>query len=429
MKMKKIINYFLQNSLVRGSFIVFVGSAVGNFGSYLFHLILGRLLGPANYGLLASLISLSYYLAIPLSVLSLLVVKYVSRHNKNKELVSAFVQKFSRNTTFWGLIGLFFFLLLYPWLKNLLKINSFLLVFGLAMNSFFSIYMTIISGVMLGMKEFFKLSLLSAFSSWLRLLLAIAAIFLGMKVGGVIYSTVLATIVVLFWGYEIIKKQLGLNFFQNKLPEIVFEKFKSYSLAILISNIILTSFLTVDVLLARYFFSPTQAGYYASLSVLGKIIFFASSPIVSVMFPLVSERQANGDGYQKPFLASFIAVLLVSLVISLIYFLLPRQMISLLFGPKYLSASSDLAFFAVFASLYSFCSLFLNFFLSISKTKIVYLGVPFALLQIGLISGFHQSIRQIAEINIVVLFSFLLCLMIYYFQSFKAIFRIGEIND
>ncbi|MGB9637282.1 MAG: oligosaccharide flippase family protein [Microgenomates group bacterium] len=427
--MKKIAGFFLKNPLAMGSFIVLAGSVVGNLGSYLFHLILGRLLGPANYGLLASLISLSYYLAIPLSVLNLLVVKYVSQNNKNKELVSAFVQKISRSATFWGLAGLGFFLLFYPWLKSLLKISSFWLVFGLAINSFFSLYMTIINGVMLGTKEFFKLSFLSAVGSWLRLLLAIVAVLWGMKVGGVIYSTVLATIVVLFWGYEMVKKQLGLNLLpNNKLPKVVFEKLRSYSLAVLVTNIILTSFLTVDVLLARYFFSPAQAGYYASLSVLGKIIFFASSPIVSVMFPLVSERHANGDGYQKPLWASFLAVFLASFLISLVYFLLPKQMINLLFGQKYLSVSSDLVFFAVFASFYSLCSLFLNFFLSVSKTKIVYLGILFAFLQPVLISSFHRSIRQIAEINIAILFLFFLCLMIYYFQCFKVNFRRGKIR-
>ena len=47
-----------RHSLIKGSAIVFGGTAIVNGLNYVFHLITGRMLGPEQYSILASLISL-----------------------------------------------------------------------------------------------------------------------------------------------------------------------------------------------------------------------------------------------------------------------------------------------------------------------------------------------------------------------------------
>lgn len=72
-----------------------IGAIVGGFGNYLYHLLMGRMLGPADYGILVSLISIFSILGVPLSAVGLTIVKFVSAFNGKKETkaISLFLKK------------------------------------------------------------------------------------------------------------------------------------------------------------------------------------------------------------------------------------------------------------------------------------------------------------------------------------------------
>jgi len=422
--MKKIFNFFWKNALIKGSAIVLVGSLVSNFGTYLFHLVMGRLLGPADYGVLESLISITYFLGIPIGVLGLVVVKYVSREKNNKEKVASFIKKISRKIFIYGLVFHLLFLLSFPILKNLVKVNSFVLFLGLGLGSFLSIYLTLFSSILQGIMQFFKLSLFNIFGAWSKLAVAAILILLGFRVGGAVWAISISTLLTIILGYELVKKQIPLKSSPNIGIQDSLKNIGNYSLAVLVSNLSLVSLFTVDVILARHFLSPIDAGRYASLSVLGKVIFFASSPIVSVMFPMVSEKHANGGKYQKLFISSFLMVLAISIFISAIYFIFPEIMVKILFGKEYLSTAGILGLFSIFISLYSLCSLLLNFYLSISKTRPIFLSLFFAIFQIVLINIYHRNIEQIVLANIASLSLLLAGLLVYYLKM--SVLRISK---
>lgn len=402
--------------MVSGSLVILAGSVFANLGAYLFHLLMGRYLGPINYGILESLISIAYFLGIANSSLSLILVKFVSQET-SKEKISLFVKKISQKVSLWGLVALFLFLAAFPLLKNLVKVSSFSLFFGLGIFSYFSLFLIIFSAVLQGTMKFGQLSFYNIFSSWSKLLMALVFVFLGLKVGGAITAYVVATLLSVFLGYVLIKKNLPLNTSGEISIKNSFANIWQYTGAVFFSNLALVSFFTVDIILARYFLSPTQAGYYASLAILGKIIFFASSPISQVMFPMISEKQAKKEDFHKILWLSFLIVLAISGIISIIYFIVPNLMISLLFGKKYLEASFNLGIFAIFITLYSLCSLLINFFLSISKTRIVIFMFPFVFLQIVLICFWHSNINQIIRVDIITLSLLLMTLLVYYLKN------------
>ena len=406
-----------HSPFLKGSFIVFAGSIITSLGAYLFHLSMGRLLGPVDYGILESLISIMYFLGIPVGVLSLVVVKYVAQEKKDIKKVGFLINWLSRKTAIYGLIFLIAFLALFPVLKILIKVDSFLLFFGLGIAGFISIFQTIFSSTLQGMMKFLELSITNIFSSWIKLIISIIFVILGFKIGGVVYSIPIAALATLFLTYKIIKKYVPLIGQKGDKKSDYFGNIGNYSLAILVQNFSLICFFAVDIILARYFLTPTLAGQYASLSILGKIIFFASSPILSVMFPIISEKYSNGEKYQRTFFLSLFLVILISVFISFVYIIFPKTMINILFGKVYLSSSSNLWLFSVFISIYSVCALLMNFFLSISKTKIIYVSLFFVALQIALISFFHQNISQIVLMNIITLSLFLVCLLVYCFSN------------
>jgi O-antigen/teichoic acid export membrane protein len=191
-----------------------------------------------------------------------------------------------------------------------------------------------------------------------------------------------------------------------------------YAIPVFFSTVAFTSLYTSDVLLVRHFLSAQEAGFYAALAVLGKIIFFAAGPVISVMFPLISEYHANGKKYLNLLALSLSLVLAICVGISLIYFLFPEVMVSLLFGNQYLPAAPYLFYFAVFLSLYALSSLLVNFYLSVKKVKTVVLPVIAASAQIVFIFLFHQSLSSVILVSIIILSLLFVGLLVYFFLSY-----------
>ncbi len=80
--MKKYFKQLITNPLFSGSAIMIFGSNFVSFINYLFHLVMGRMLGPASYGELAALIALIGLLGMIPASMSLVIVKYVSSAKK-----------------------------------------------------------------------------------------------------------------------------------------------------------------------------------------------------------------------------------------------------------------------------------------------------------------------------------------------------------
>src|SRR3972149_6265257 len=76
--MKKFIQTVMSHSLARSSGIILAGSMTANVLAYVYHLFMGRLLGPAGYGEFSSLLSLLYIVTVPLLVAQTVLVKFVS---------------------------------------------------------------------------------------------------------------------------------------------------------------------------------------------------------------------------------------------------------------------------------------------------------------------------------------------------------------
>ena len=81
--------------------------------------------------------------------------------------------------------------------------------------------------------------------------------------------------------------------------EMVFPK-RFYG-ASLITYLSIMAFLSLDVVLAKHFLDPQQAGEYALLSLVGKMVFFVGSLISQFVVPVVSRQQGAGKDSQKNF--------------------------------------------------------------------------------------------------------------------------------
>lgn len=400
--------------LLSGSILMIIGSNSANFVAYIYHLIIGRLLGPAPYGNLAAVLSVLGMFSTAFVFMSLVIVKFVSAAKK-KELPDL-LSWFNRKTISIGAAITLLLLLATPFLSSFLHIESKIMIFNGPILFFFFLSLTYRSFLQ-GILRFKEVVLATNGEFITRFLFSLIFVLIGLSVFGATLGIFLSSVV----GY--ILSRLFLKEFRATGGEEGFKGGKeviSYAAPLFLISLAQNSIFSTDVILVKHFFDSHDAGIYASLSTLGKIIFYGSGPIGSVMFPLVSQRHSMGKDYLRIFFISFLITSAIAGAILLIYFLLPELAIGLLYGEKFLSAAPYLVWFGVFMTIFTLSSLIVSFYLSRGQTNIIILVVLAALGQAFGIWLFHDSILTVIKVSITSVSFLLVGLLIYFGYELKT---------
>ena len=397
------------SKVARGSFVVLVGSLGGAFLNYLFHLVMGRVLAPSEYGVLVSLFSLLYLFGVPGGVLGTTATKFASKYKAQGDFkaVTAALVWTSKVITVLGfvLFGLAF--VFRNQLAGFLKITDPLLpvlFFGFIT---LSLLTSPLLGFLQGLLRFKAFSFMSFLGALLKFLLGVGLAALGFGIWGVTWGLIISSGLVIVISLLLLKKNLRFPFTGSSFIKSDLLKYALPTTATLLA---LTSFYNVDVILVKHFFSPEEAGIYSSVVTIGRIIFFGLSSVVLVAFPMAAEKRERGE---NPFVVLHKSLLLVipgAAVGVLAYFLLPRLLVALLFGSQYLAAVPYLGIFAVFMGLYTVVDLVSRFFLSIGEFRPAIFLMLFSVLQIILLWIFHDTLTQVICVNIAVTVGLLVAL-------------------
>lgn len=398
-----------------------IGSNTINFLNYIYHFVIGRMLGPSGYGELVSLISvIGIFGTIPAS-LGLVIIKYVSAA-KTKEEIDNLVGWIKRRTFQISLLIFICLAILSPAVASFLHINRIDYLILIAISYLFSLSSGFNRSILQGLLRFKEMIFSILAESSFKLMLSVLLVYLGFFVGGAIFAFTVACIVGWFLTSVYLRKYDTENTSQPKnIQSLIF-----FTFPVLIQTISLTSIYLADVILVKHFFSSLDTGMYGSLSNLGKVIFYGASPISAVMFPLVSKRHSFGEDYYKIFLYSFGLTSVFAIFITLFYFLLPELAINILYGSDYLAAKGLLVWFGIFMSLFTLSSLVINFCLSLGKVKVISLPLLAAVAQILGIWLFHSNLLMVIIVSIIITALLLVSLLIYsayigvFFNSSKA---------
>lgn len=384
------------------------GNMFANAVNYLYHILMGRMLGPVSYGVLASIYSILYLVSIIPASSSVAIVKFISGTKTDSETYAVYKSIFRFVLKFAIVVSLLIFIFT-PLISVFLNIADYWSVSLVAPVLFFSLITLVNQSTSQGITRFIGNVGPNVISSLVKLVLGISLVYLGWSVLGAMIGVVVALISAYYFSHSFLKSYLKVS----KVKTIDLKPFFRYALPVLVQALAFTSIFTTDVILVKHFLPAFEAGLYAALSTLGKIIFFASSPIAATMFPIVSKNAAKGIPYKSVFLLSFSATLAISVVIVLFYWLYPNLAIRTLYGDAYLSASTDLIWMGLFLLFYSLSSYLVNFFLAIGRVGVVIFPFVLAVVQIILIWIRHESILEILQVSFGVAFTLFVSLIVY----------------
>ena len=423
-----VVKKLLQHELISGTFYIFIGSITGNFLAFLLNLFLARSLSYADYAIFASLLSVITLAAIPAGSINTVIVKFATdffvkqQSNMLKSLYLLFFKFVLGLSVF---IIFLFFILATPF-KNYLHIDNiwYVIVSGFVISSFY--LNTLNTAFLQSLLKFKFMAFINIFGSLLKLIVGVILVILGYRVFGglgALFSMTLGMYLAAYFPLAKIIKEKS----SDKKISLNTKQMFSYAVPTFVTVLFLTSFTSTDVILVKHFFNPHIAGFYAGLSLIGKVIFYFTAPIPAVMFPLLVKRHATGKNFVNLFYLALILVILPSVALTSFYFVFPNFVINLFLGGReYLYVARYLGIFGLYLTVFSLVNVCVSFFLSLNKTNISILVVLAAISQIILIYIFHSDFYQVIGVSLLISSLLFIVLLFIFFKNYGNFGKLKE---
>lgn len=405
-----------SHPLAKGSAIVFAGTMAANIFAYLYHLVVGRILGPVQYGELAALLSLSYILNVFSIMLQTVVTRYVAHHaaKGNYGDIRTLITQLTVFLLSIGLLVLIVLIVLAPVIATFLHIREPIVVYFLFIGVIISMVTIVLTSVLQGLQRFTAGMVIANVISVLRLIAGVLAA--GLGVTATIGAGVIAGVIALF--VTLVPLQTILHA-KKSSSDTSISKLFSTSLATFLIIVGISVMNSQDVVLVKHFFPSLISGWYGALATMGKIIFFASSSIMYVLLPVVTDRAAKGKHTRGLVYVSVGIVACLSGIITLVFFVVPVPALRLLYGSAFIAAAPYLGIFGIFSSLYTVAYTIVMALMGLGKSTVWILLIGAAILQDILISVMHQSITSVIYVNILVTTALVAALLLYYRHAVK----------
>lgn len=421
--MKKIRKIIFENPIVsaglmgNGAFLV-AASMMANFGNFFYNIYLARtnVISLQEFGVISLIGSFLNLAQIPLSSYSRAIVHETAYYFGKTGIPAAFFWRKLRNLSIFPSIVLStLWIVASPFLSSFFHTKEMLPFLLLTPLWLVGIMDSVDSGFLSGSHKFFILGLMTIVEVFVKLAATILLVQLG--AGDWFYLSIPISAVVSFaigWFAAVrlagtVKKTI------RHAKIAISRRFFVSSLMTKLSAVI---FLNLDVILAKHYLSPNDAGSYAILSLVGKIVYFLGVLFAQFLNPIVSKQEGEGKSSRSIFIFIMgltLAFVFVSWVIfgvfgkwSLAFLLREKGQIIVPYLSLYTLAMGALALGSGVVSYYQ------------SKERHSYAIINFglSLLMIVGIIMYHSSIRDIAlVVSFTGIISFLGTLFVYTFHQ------------
>ncbi|MGI8484752.1 MAG: oligosaccharide flippase family protein, partial [Thermomicrobiales bacterium] len=387
----------LDRRLLSGGIFLFASSALVNVGNYGFNLLFGRWLGPERFSDLTLIITLVLLTSFTTSTLGMIAARFAARAAAAGDLAEVASYRHWLGRMGWG-AGIAVSLVLMigaRQLQSFFHTASFwpFVILGSAIPLFF--VQGVDRGILQGQTHFRRLSLSYQAEMWTRLLCGVLLVGLGFGVSGAVGA--IAASFVATW----IVAKTGVG---GLPPKGVLSASARREVLLFALPVLTTLFGEIlinhsDILIAKRFFSAEDAGHYSALSLIGRVVFFASWPIAAIVFPLVTQRAHQNKSHRWLLFLSLGVVVTIGGSITLVTAIAPELVIRTLFGPAYISVAPLLWIYAAATTLYTIANAIVSYQLALGKGFGSILALLAGVFQVLLLWTFHNSLRQMVIVQ------------------------------
>lgn len=415
--MRQKLKSLSQNKFVQGSFYYTAGTIITGLINYAFSVLTGRALGPEGYGEFSALFSYLTITAVPLAVISTVVIQKIGhRPNDNRAYARMLEKWFITKNKRWAMVFILSFLLL-PVLPKLTNLSP-LVAYSIIPLQILSIFLAFYDGAIQGFQMFKIYSILGIITVLVKLLGPIFAFTGFRQIELILFFFALAHIVRLiyikhFFNKEVINPTTTIEPSPKRLRELFFDKQIWITTISLLSINLLNN---IDIVFVKKYFSAHEAGIYSSWSLFAKIILYIISPLLSISFVFFTSKKEEGN-HRSILLYTLLFLICCGIISYTGYTIFSPTLVTIFFGHKFASVIPHLSSASIFGSLYVAILYLNNFFLAKRSWQALILStiLPIYILFLFFIP---KTIAAITQLNIYfALTSVIIYLVAYWFSS------------
>lgn len=392
---------FVNNILIT----IFIGVIV-NFLNYLFNIFLARNLDSTDFSIYNAAIGIITLIQIPAIAIQTAITKKVASHKDFN--LKKFKLKSTVQLTVVALIISLIFYLLGDVIADIANIST-VYILPLTVVVFASIVSPVAKGFLLGLEKILAFNMVILLETVLKFALGFLAIYLATGISLPILAFALPPILTLILILPFVKTG------KDVLPKSEIQlDYKNISL-IFLTFVLLNVPFTLDLI----FVNPEVRASYGALSLMGKIVYFGSVTIASLMISKLanSKKQLR----RKTLLISLVVSGLTGICISLLYCMFPNQIVEIVFGGMYLEIVEYLVPYAILMTAYALAYMVITSLLVEDSYLHIYFFVFLTALQIVLFqinngSLYDAFLNQVIIYGILSVFVFLI-LILYIFKK------------
>jgi O-antigen/teichoic acid export membrane protein len=324
--------YAIHAKILNGSIILLIGSVIVSAANFGYNIGVARMLGPSDFSHAAAAVTILMLISALTLSFQLVCTKLVAKAEVVEAKAAVFQQLMKRAWIIGFGLGVFM-LLAAKLLTAYLRLSSPWIIILLAIGLTIYVPLGVKRGGLQGTCRFRGLAWNMAVEAITKFLGALVLILLGFGVLGAV-AAISASVILAFCLPDAARELRGPAVAGR--AEHVGEG--RQAIVFFVGQVIISN---IDILMVKHFFRPADAGLYAAIALVGRLLYFGAWSVVSAMFPVSAEKkEASNSG-------SLLAIpLLLVTGMSAVFVLLlaafPKLVFYSLFGAHFHSAVGDL---------------------------------------------------------------------------------------
>src|SRR5450631_3241806 len=398
----------LRDAILSGSMTLLLGSGLVSIINLIYNIILARSLGATGFGHAVSVYTLLMLLSAVTLSFQFVCSKFVAKNNSLAAKAAVYSVLHRRSWQAGAIVGTAL-AVASPAISRYLNLPDPLLIILLAIGTAFYIPLGVRRGLLQGMYDFRRLSINFILEVVVKLGATVALLAFGFGVQGVIAAVSASVVAAYLWagpGPELkVTPEPGLPAsFLEGVQAIVF----------FVGQVIINN---VDILLVKHFYPPAEAGLYAAVAVVGRVVYMASWAVVSSMFPL-SAGVERPEPYRRAVVVTPLLLVLLIAALSLFgLWLLPSVVWKVVFGASFqLSAQNGYSslplLYVAATSVYCLSVVLITYEMSRKIGNAGWLQLAFSGAIAAGIYLFHGSLHQVIMVQLVLMLLLLACVFV-----------------
>src|ERR1700691_2261641 len=398
----------LKSQLYGGVLTLLAGSGLVGVTNLVYNVMTARLLGPSGFANATAVYTLLMLLSCITLAFQVVCAKYVARTVSAESRAQVFASLHQRAWMAGLGIGLVLFLFKGP-LTAYLNLPDPVLISLLALGVAFYVPLGVRRGYIQGIHAFGPLAINFMLEGIVRLGGVFVLIELGLGVRGAVLASVLAVIV----SYFVAIPSPGLTSFSFRGASISSRE-GLQAIVFFSGQTVINNF---DIVLVKHFFPPAEAGFYAAVALVGRLVNMCAWSVVHTMFPVSAGTVAEEHDGRPVLFTSLLLVLGILTILIFGLWMIPDFLWKTLFGSQfglgdYGALAPLLILYAITTGVYSLSAVIMTYEMSRKIANTSWLQLVFSSALVFGVSVLHDTLRQVILVQLILMVLLLAILII-----------------